>query len=108
MELNADGETIRVHNLLKSEIKNEKKDWEDVYRDLANSKSFKGYSTDNLSETPTERFQNFTMRDVFEIFELSSQVNTKIKIYLWEKEILILAGRYAVWLKNGDISALLI
>ncbi len=107
LETVADNNLLSINNQLKQKIKNEKMDWEDVYRDLASSSTFNGYNEHNLSEIPSDRFPNFTMKDVFELFELSSQVKTKIKIYPWEKEILVLAGRYAVYLKQNEIRTLI-
>jgi hypothetical protein len=95
-------------------IERKKNDWEDVYRDFAKRDPFRDYNKikssynfDNISEIPTSRFSEFGLLEVFELFELSSQIETKIKIYPWEKEVLILAGRYAVYLKSNQIAALL-
>ena len=51
-----------------------------------------------------DRFSEFTTLNVFQIFELAAQVVTKIKIFPWEKEILILAGRYTVYLEREAIN----
>ena len=99
---------------LRSEIENNKKDWEDVYRDFAKRNPFRDFNKngkknnfDNISDIPTTRFNEFSLIEVFELFELSAQVETKIKIYPWEKQVLILAGRYVVYLKSKEIEALL-
>jgi hypothetical protein len=94
---------------LKRKIMKKKMDWEDVYRDLANSPIFdnSGLDVNSLSELPINKFDSLSYRQIFEIFELSSQIDTKIKIYPWEKEVLVLAGRYAVYLKRYEISAML-
>jgi predicted acylesterase/phospholipase RssA len=107
LESMADTNTLKSHNELKVKIKKGKMDWEDVYRDFVSSDVLKSYTVNNLSEIPSDRFPNFTMRDVFELYELASQVETKIKIYPWEKEILILAGRYSVYLKRNEIESIL-
>nr|WP_294860491.1 patatin-like phospholipase family protein [uncultured Fluviicola sp.] len=104
LESIADQSTKEAHNQLKERIKSKKMNWEDVYRDFA---SRNGFDVNNLSEIPSDKFQNFTMKDVFELFELASQVDTKIKIYPWEREILVLAGRYAVYLQRNEIVKLL-
>tara|TARA_B100000953_G_scaffold285791_1_gene266729 strand:+ start:3296 stop:4846 length:1551 start_codon:yes stop_codon:yes gene_type:complete len=106
LEENIDESTRKVMNKLKNDIIDGEMDWEDLHRDLANSPSFRDYNEHNLSELPMERFSEFSTKDIFEIFELSSQVITKIKIYPWEKEILILAGRYVVYLEKNDITHL--
>ena len=90
-----------------SEIENGKMNWEDVYKDFASADVFKGYSADNISEIPASTFSRMGIREIFELFELSSQVETKIKIFPWEKEVLILAGRYSVFLKENIIKGLL-
>lgn len=99
---------------LRSDIENGRKDWEDVYRNFAKRRPFRDFNTygkhdnfDNISDIPTNRFSEFGLLEVFELFELAAQVETKIKIYPWEKQVLILAGRYAVYLKNTQIENLL-
>lgn len=92
---------------LKLKMRNGDMDWEDLYRDLADSPAINGYNEHNLSEIPVERFAQFTAKETFEVFELASQVITKIKIYPWEKQVLILAGRYAVYLRRNEIKSLM-
>jgi hypothetical protein len=104
---NADPQTNSYLDCLKESIYSEDTDWEDLYKILADRKAFVGHTVHNLSEIPIDRFKEFDVIDVFALYELSAQVKTKIKIYPWEKEALVLAGRYAVFLKELQIKNLL-
>lgn len=55
---------------------------------------------------PTAQFEKLSPADVFLLYELASRVNTKLKIYRIEKSILVLAGRYTVYLKQKQIKKL--
>ncbi len=65
------------------------------------------YNTQKYSQIPTAMFDHFTLAEIFLLYELSVQVQTKLKIYPWEKEILVLAGRYAVYLEQENLKRLL-
>lgn len=65
------------------------------------------YNATNFSNIPTAMFSKFSLSDIFLIYELSSQVKTKLKIYPWEKDILVLAGRFAVYLEKNNLEVLL-
>ncbi len=106
LEAAADKKSLNDLQDLKTKIQNESLGWEDIYRDFAGSLIFSGYSAQNLSEVPTEVFKRLGLRETFELFELAAQVETKIKIYPWEKEILILAGRYSVYLRKEELAKL--
>lgn len=107
LEKSADEKSIQELELLKTKILNGDMNWTDVYNDFASGPLFKGYTNDNISEAPLDLFKNFSLKQVFELYELSSQVDTKIKIYDWEKEILVLAGRYAVSMEQAAIRDLI-
>lgn len=89
--------------------------WNDLFydfvkgRDVANI--FAGYNDDKelnrISEIPEDRFEIMGLLDVFALYELSAHVETKIKIRDWERQILVLAGRYAVYIKQNEIRELL-
>ncbi len=76
-------------------------------KNLNDSGEFGTVTTTNVALIPTEKFSKFSLSQVFYIFELSAQVKTKIKIYPAEKQMLILAGRYAVYLERMRIKNLL-
>lgn len=115
MQSNSENSNLQTElNTIRSKIKNTKKSWEKVYRGFAKRNVFRDFNKvgivdnfDNISDIPTSRFSEFGMLEVFELFELAADVVTKIKIYPWEKQVLILAGRYAVYLKSEDIVKLL-
>jgi hypothetical protein len=94
-------------NKLKDKIIKKEMNWEDLYKDFASNAAFNGYDLNNISNIPTSSFSNFNIKDIFKLFELSSQIETKIKIYPWEKEILVLAGRFAVYLEQNNIKQLM-
>lgn len=92
---------------LKKRINAGKMKWKHLYKEFAANPLFVGYTENNLSEIPSERFKEFTVNEIFELFELSSQVETKLKIAPWEKESLLLAGRFAVYLKQVELKNML-
>lgn len=61
-----------------------------------------------LSSLSSTRFKEFTPADVLLLYEYAAQVETKLKIYADEHEMLILAGRYSVYLKQEKLKELLI
>jgi len=81
--------------------------------EINGNKNFNGqekekvYDTKEYSNIPTAMFSHFTLAEIFLLYELSVQVQTKLKIYPWEKEILVLAGRYAVYLEKENLKKLL-
>ena len=60
-----------------------------------------------LSSLSSKEFKNLTASEVLVLYEYASQVVTKLKIYPDEKEMLILAGRYTVYLEQERIKQLL-
>jgi hypothetical protein len=88
-------------------IKGKDMNWYDVYTNFTKDFDSLGFDKSNISEIPSTQFSKFTIKQVFELFELSSQVETKIKIYEEEKQILVLAGRYAVYLEQNNLKNLL-
>lgn len=107
LEETADDNTKDALRKLKESIRNKKTNWTELYNKFASGKAFNGYNNNNISGISKENFKEFKVEDVFALYELSAQVETKIKIYDWEKEILILAGRYAVYLNESKIQELL-
>ena len=103
LESGLNDSTLKELEHLKTEMLNGKMSLKDLHSDLAKSHAFRDYNEDNLSELPSDRFSEFTTQNIFEIYELASQVITKLKIDPWEKEILILAGRYTVYLEKEGI-----
>ena len=89
--------------------------WNDLFYDFVRERDvthiFSGYNEDKglnrVSEIPQERFDIMGLLDVFALYELSAHVKTKIKIRNPEREILILAGRFAVYLKEAEIRRLM-
>lgn len=79
----------------------------DILLNGINDKCKLNLTKENLSEINTNLFSKFTYSEVFAIFELASQVETKISIGDWEKQVLVLAGRYAVYLEKDNISKML-
>ncbi|MEQ9052095.1 MAG: hypothetical protein RLP11_17405, partial [Marinoscillum sp.] len=53
-----------------------------------------------------EDFENITPLQTLLLYELASQIETRIQIWRLEKSILTLAGRYAVFLKRKEIEKL--
>jgi predicted acylesterase/phospholipase RssA len=49
-------------------------------------------------------FSSFTLSDNLMLYELASQIETKMKIFKSEKDILLLAGKYAVYLERNKLS----
>jgi predicted acylesterase/phospholipase RssA len=92
---------------VKDKIISKDMDWYDVYKNFVKDFNSLGFDNRNISEIPSSQFSNFTIKQVFELFELSSQVETKIKIYQEEKQILVLAGRYSVFLEQNNLKNLL-
>jgi hypothetical protein len=107
LEKSADQNSRQELELLKKKILKGDMNWTDVYNDFASGLMFKGYTNENISEIPPDLFKNFSLKQVFELYELSSQIDTKIKIFDWEKEILVLAGRYAVAMEQAAIGDLI-
>ncbi|MGZ4061406.1 MAG: patatin-like phospholipase family protein [Bacteroidia bacterium] len=105
MEAKASPTDKRIVDETKTEIIRRKKGWTDLYGQFV--RSFSGYTEENISELPSSEFEKLTLFQTFALFELSSQVETKIAIYPWEKEILVLAGRYATFKSNSKIQSFL-
>lgn len=94
---------------LKNEYQTGDVKWDDAYINFYNNLHENNFSFSKyyLSEIPTYEFKNFDLIQVFQIFELAAQVITKVKIQNNEKEILILAGRYSVYIESKNIKKLI-
>jgi Patatin-like phospholipase len=57
----------------------------------------------NLSSLSTAKLKDLRVSQIFMLYELASQVETKLKIEPWEREVLVLAGRYVVYLNRTDL-----
>ncbi|TDO95426.1 patatin-like phospholipase family protein [Flavobacterium sp. 245] len=60
-----------------------------------------------LSSLNQDTFKNFSAGELLMLYEYASHVETKLKISPQEKEMLLLAGRYAVYIKTDELKALL-
>lgn len=60
-----------------------------------------------LSSLDSGKFGLLSPSDILLLYEYSAQVKTKLKIYADEREMLILAGRYAAYLNKDKLGALL-
>lgn len=107
-------ENVSIQKILP--IVDSKSKWEEVYKNFAdsfinkiepdcNGKTNKKYF--NLSDIKTIEFDDFTPLQTAQIYALASSIETKVKIYAWEKELLVLAGRYTVYIKRKEIESFL-
>ncbi|WP_338841733.1 patatin-like phospholipase family protein [Flavobacterium ginsenosidimutans] len=66
------------------------------------------YGEVQLSSLDKEKFKEFGAAELLMLYEYSSHVETKLKITPQEKEMLLLAGRFATYLKTNELKELLI
>lgn len=55
-----------------------------------------------------EKFQNLSAKQILLLYEYASHVETKLRITPEEREILLLSGRFAVYLKTNELKDLLV
>lgn len=55
-----------------------------------------------------EKFKNLSARQVLMLYEYASHVETKLRITPSEREMLLLSGRFATYLKTNDLRELLV
>lgn len=60
-----------------------------------------------LSSLEKEKFKDFGASELLMLYEYSSHVETKLKITPEEKEMLLLSGRFAAYLKTNELKELL-
>nr|WP_199000670.1 patatin-like phospholipase family protein [Flavobacterium sp. ASV13] len=122
--------TIRDH-LQKLE---KDKDYEDLVAELKNTndessswvKLFAGFKQDLIDKfgedsfkkdkdgeiivatLDKEKFRNLTPRQILLLYEYASHVETKLRITPEEREVLLLSGRYAAYLKTDQLKELLV
>lgn len=60
-----------------------------------------------LASISTSKFKEFDSMDILVLYEYASQVETKLKIYADERDMLIIAGRYTVFLEQEKLKSLL-
>jgi len=60
-----------------------------------------------LCSLSSTRFQEFTLAEIFILYEYAAQVETKLKIYNDECDMLVLAGRFAAHLERERLASLL-
>lgn len=60
-----------------------------------------------LSSLDKEKFKDFGASELLMLYEYSSHVETKLKITPEEKEMLLLSGRFAAYLKADELKGLL-
>ncbi|MBJ2123714.1 patatin-like phospholipase family protein [Flavobacterium sp. IB48] len=61
-----------------------------------------------LSSLDREKFKDFDASELLMLYEYASHVETKLKITPEEKEMLLLSGRFAVFLKTNELKNLLV
>jgi len=61
-----------------------------------------------LSSLDKEKFKDFDASDLLMLYEYSSHVETKLKITPEEREMLLLSGRFAAYLKTNELKELLV
>ncbi|WP_264553014.1 patatin-like phospholipase family protein [Flavobacterium sp. N2038] len=61
-----------------------------------------------LSSLDKEKFKDFGASELLMLYEYASHVETKLKITPEEKEMLLLAGRVAVFIKTAELKELLV
>lgn len=104
---NKDSTSYKDFKHVRKKILSKELNWIGVYKSFVKDFDSLGFDKSNISEIPSSQFSKFTIKQVFELFELSSQIETKIKIYKEEKQILVLAGRYTVYLERNNLKNLL-
>lgn len=107
------------YDKLVAELKNSTNDndsWHKIYNDFSlklkakfDTESFKKDQNGDpiLSSLATEQFKDFDAGDILILYEYASHVETKLKITPEEKEMLLLSGRFAVYLKSNELKGLL-
>ncbi|MTH18003.1 patatin-like phospholipase family protein [Flavobacterium sp. LC2016-01] len=61
-----------------------------------------------LSSLDKTAFKDFGASELLMLYEYASHVETKLKIAAEEKEMLLLAGRFAVYIKTNELKGLLV
>ncbi|MFD2941208.1 patatin-like phospholipase family protein [Flavobacterium notoginsengisoli] len=61
-----------------------------------------------LASLDQEKFKNFGASELLMLYEYASHVETKLKITPEEKEMLLLSGRFAAYLKAEELKGLLV
>lgn len=61
-----------------------------------------------LASLDREKFKDFGASELLMLYEYASHVETKLKITPEEKEMLLLSGRFAAYLKTNELKELLI
>lgn len=104
----SDKEKTRVKQL-RIRIDREDFGWEDGYKDfisLLNERN-NWITVDNVSEIETKFFDSLTASEILLLYELASQIETKVNIGSWEDDCLVLAGRVVIHLNRQKLSNLL-
>ncbi|WP_281634243.1 patatin-like phospholipase family protein [Flavobacterium luteolum] len=65
------------------------------------------YSQLQLSSLDKEKFKDFDAKELLMLYEYTSHIETKLKITPEEKEMLLLSGRFAAYVKTNELKALL-
>ncbi|MBO9582831.1 MAG: patatin-like phospholipase family protein [Flavobacterium sp.] len=66
------------------------------------------YGEPLLSSLDKEKFKDFDASELLMLYEYASHVETKLKITPEEKEMLLLSGRFATYLKTNELKSLLV
>ncbi|HWZ15471.1 MAG TPA: patatin-like phospholipase family protein [Mucilaginibacter sp.] len=73
---------------------------------VINDDNWQGNELRTIDLITFDDFKNFTLADDLMLYELASQIETKMKIYKSEKIILTLAGKYVVYLEQNKLNQL--
>lgn len=65
------------------------------------------YGQPQLSSLNKEKFKDFDAKELLMLYEYTSHIETKLKITPEEKEMLLLSGRFATYLKTNELKELL-
>ena len=95
--------SISLYDSVKSELFT----WKELYTRLYKSLSIK-FSKEDISTLSHSEINASSLDERFMLYELSAQVDTKLEITEEEKSVLILAGKYAVYLKKKELEKMLI
>lgn len=66
------------------------------------------YGEPQLASLDKEKFKDFDASELLMLYEYASHVETKLKTTPEEKEMLLLSGRFAAYLKTSELKALLV
>ncbi|MFN8278239.1 MAG: hypothetical protein U0T84_12210 [Chitinophagales bacterium] len=95
---------------LKAFIRNHQKGdkwWYHAFNTLCTNSYFNKFAPNKISEVDDSVFSSLNVVQMLALYEMAAQTETKIIIGDWENQVLVLAGRYAVYLKKQELQNLL-